>query len=86
MKYLPIVGLFAAFLVAAAYALRANWIRDQLLSWTARSYGTDSFAFRLQKWVVGSALYVTSFRVVAGVIAICLLGAIVYLVRAGPKN
>jgi hypothetical protein len=86
MKYLAVVGLFAAFLVAATYALKANWIRDQLLNWTARAYGTESPSFRLQKWFVGNALYVASFRIVAGVVAICLLAAIIYWVSAGPRN
>lgn len=86
MKYLHVIGLFAAFLVAGTYALKAGWIRDRLLDWTARAYGTNGLSFRLQKWFVDNALYVASFRIVAGVVAICLLAAIVNLIVAGPKN
>ena len=86
MKYFPVVGLFVAFLVATTYALKADWIRDQILHWTTRAYGADGMALRLQKWFVGNGVYVASFRIVAGVVAICLLVAIVYLVTAGPKN
>jgi hypothetical protein len=86
VKYFSVVGLFVAFLVAATYALKAEWIRNRILQWTARANGTDGLSFRLQRWFVGNALYVTSFRIVAGVVAICLLVAIVYLVTVGPKN
>jgi hypothetical protein len=86
MEFLPIVGLFAAFLVAATYALKADWVRDQILNWTAKAYGADGLTFRVQKWFVNNALYVTSFRIVAGVVAVCLLVAIVVLLRSSPRN
>jgi len=84
MKWLLLIGLFAAFLVAATYALKAEWIRDQVLNWTAKAYGANSLASRLQRSFVGNAQYVATFRIVAVVVAIALLAAIMYVITAGP--
>jgi len=80
VKYFPVVVvLFVGFLVSATYAIKAEWFRDRILQWTAKAYGTKGLLFHLQRWFVGNAFYVASFRITAGVIAICLLAAIIYL-------
>ena len=87
MKYLPlIVVLFVGFLVSATYAIKAEWIRDRILQWTSKTYGTKSPVFYLQRWFIGNAFYVASFRIAAGVIAICLLAAIICAFTAGLKH
>jgi hypothetical protein len=85
MRYTLIAGVFAAFLIAAAYAVKAEWIRDHLLNWTARTYGTTSAPFRMQKWFVDSPTYIASFRVVSAIVAIVLLGIMIYLIVVGDR-
>jgi hypothetical protein len=86
MRYGLVIVTVAAFLIATGYALKAEWIRDHLLNWTAKTYGMTSTPFRMQKWFVNNSLYVTSFHIVAAIVAIALLGAIVYMIVAGEKS
>ncbi len=83
MRYALLVGIFAVFLMAAFYAVKAEWIRDYLLNYTARTAGTTSTAFRLQKWFVGNSFYVAGFRVVSAIVAAASLGVMIYLIVVG---
>jgi len=86
MRYALLVGIFAAFLITAGYAMKAEWIRDYLLNWTARTCGRTSAPFRIQKRFVDSPLYVFSFRIVAAIVAAALLGVMVYLIVVADKS
>ena len=81
-KLLPYVGLFLAFLVAALYSLRTEWTKDCFLAWTARAYGNDSIMFRLTKQFIDRPSYTYSMRIVAGLVAICLLALLIYLIAS----
>jgi hypothetical protein len=81
-----IIGFCAGFLVAAVYALKAEWIRDYLLNWTGNAHGTSSAAYRLSRWFVSNAFYVVGFRIVAGIVAACMLAAVIYLIVMGETR
>jgi hypothetical protein len=40
----------------------------------------------MQKWFVDNSLYVTGFRIVAGIVAAGFLGVLVYLIVVGDKS
>jgi len=86
VKYLTIIGFLGAFVVTTAYALKAQWIRDYLLNWTARTHGSSSVSFRLQKWFVDNSFYVVGVRIVASVAAACMLAAMIYLIVTGHRR
>jgi Gpi18-like mannosyltransferase len=86
VKYLTIMGLLGAFVVTTVCGLKAQWIRDYLLNWTARAYGSSSVSFRLQKWFVGNSFHVVGVRIVASVAAACMLAAMIYLIVADHKR
>jgi hypothetical protein len=86
VKYLTIVGLMGAFVAMIVCALQAQRIRDYLLNWTARAYGSSSVPFRLQKWFLDNSLYVVGVRIVASVAAACMLAAMIYLLVADHKS
>lgn len=86
MRYALFVGCVVAFLVTAGYALKAKSILDLLSNWTARTYGEASTPFRMQKSFFDSSLYVAGFRIVSAIVAIAMLGAIIYLIVGGDKS
>jgi hypothetical protein len=79
MKYLPYVGLTILVLVSGAYALKARSIRDYLLNWMAKIYGSESLTYRLSKSFMGNSFYVASVSIVSAIVAICSLAVLIYL-------
>lgn len=57
MRYLPYVGLTILVVVSGAYALKARSIRDYLVDWMAKKYGSESMTYRLSKSFMGNSFY-----------------------------
>jgi hypothetical protein len=78
MQFLAIVLVVIGFLLFAASALKAEWIIDKILSYSARVHGTSSWVFRMQNRVMNNSFYIASFRIIAGINAILVLALIIY--------
>jgi len=81
MKYMILVGLIASFLISILYCIKADSIRDWTLNMTKHSLGSESEIFKSSRLFVESRYYVLSFRVASGIVAVCILILIYFVIK-----